>query len=148
MNSSKKTSQANRKFNPLVAGLTIVAFVVLLGFCNYKSSRDIQPSQTQVINEKSSGNLQSEASPVEVRSSNGDAITIQTDSRISLKNYLKDPDSAEIKNHSGSCGEVNSKNSFGGYSGYRRFIASPAIVAIEGENMSSEEFQKAWDNLC
>lgn len=75
-------------------------------------------------------------------------VAIQTDSRIALKNYLKDPDSAEIRNHNGNCGEVNSKNSFGGYSGFKRFIASPAIVAIEGENMDTDEFQKAWDQIC
>ena len=75
-------------------------------------------------------------------------IAIQTDSRIALKNYLKDPDSADIRNHHGNCGEVNSKNGFGGYTGFKRFIASSAIVAIEGENMDSDEFQKAWDQVC
>lgn len=76
------------------------------------------------------------------------AIAIEVDAEIALKNFLKDPDSAEIRNHNGNCGEVNSKNSFGGYSGFKRFIASPAIVAIEGENMDSDEFQKAWDQAC
>ena len=75
-------------------------------------------------------------------------VAIQTDSRIALKNYLKDPDSADIRNHRGNCGEVNSKNGFGGYTGFKRFIASSAIVAIEGENMDSDEFQKAWDQVC
>lgn len=75
-------------------------------------------------------------------------IEQQTQSRLALKNYLKDPNSAEIRNHKGACGEVNSKNSFGAYSGYRRFIASPAIVAIEGENMSMDEFGVAWNKLC
>ncbi|MEG2432129.1 MAG: hypothetical protein RSB25_10785 [Acinetobacter sp.] len=70
-------------------------------------------------------------------------IAIQTDSRIALMNYLKDPDSADIRTHRGNCGEVNSKNGFGGYTGFKRFIASSAIVAIEGENMDSNEFQKA-----
>ncbi|WP_433848165.1 hypothetical protein [Acinetobacter proteolyticus] len=75
-------------------------------------------------------------------------VEIQTDSRIALLNFLKDPDSADIRNHNGNCGEVNSKNGFGGYTGYKRFIASSAIVAIEGENMDSDEFQKAWSKIC
>ncbi|MCH7395223.1 hypothetical protein MMP66_13225 [Acinetobacter dispersus] len=75
-------------------------------------------------------------------------VEIQTDSRIALMNFLKDPDSADIRNHNGNCGEVNSKNGFGGYTGYKRFIASSAIVAIEGENMDSDEFQKAWSKIC
>jgi len=49
-----------------------------------------------------------------------------------VKQHLKDPDSAKFKNyvHSRSndgydeyfCGEYNSKNSYGGYEGYSRFI--------------------------
>lgn len=76
------------------------------------------------------------------------AIAMQVDAEIALKNFLKDPDSAQIRNQHGFCGEVNSKNSFGGYTGFKRFIASSAIVAIDGENMESGEFQKAWDQVC
>ncbi|MFW2160846.1 hypothetical protein ACG93T_05600 [Acinetobacter beijerinckii] len=75
-------------------------------------------------------------------------VDIQTDSHIALMKFLKDPDSAEIRNHNGNCGEVNSKNGFGGYTGYKRFIASSVIVAVEGENMDSSEFQKVWDQIC
>jgi len=60
------------------------------------------------------------------------AIAIEVDAEIALKNFLRDPESAQIRNQSGMCGEVNSKNSFGGYTGFKRFIASPAIVAIDG----------------
>lgn len=65
-----------------------------------------------------------------------------------LRAFLKDPDSADIKNQNGFCGEVNSKNGFGGYTGYKRFMASPALVVIEGENMSDDEFNKAWSEIC
>lgn len=48
-----------------------------------------------------------------------------------IKNQLKDPDSAKFRNVRVSnfndgqilCGEVNSKNSYGGYVGYRIFAA-------------------------
>jgi len=76
------------------------------------------------------------------------AIAIEVDAKLALKNFLKDPDSAEIRNQSGNCGEVNSKNGFGGYTGFKRFIASSAIVAVEGENMDTDEFQKAWEQVC
>lgn len=76
------------------------------------------------------------------------AIEQQTNSRLALLNHLKDPNSAEIRNHSGNCGEVNSKNSFGGYTGFKRFIATPAIVVIDGEGMEPAEFQKIWDQTC
>ena len=76
------------------------------------------------------------------------AIEQQTNSRMDLLNHLKDPSSAEIRNHSGNCGEVNSKNSFGGYTGFKRFIATPTIVMIEGEVIDPAEFQKAWEQAC
>ena len=76
------------------------------------------------------------------------AIAMEVDAEIALKKFLKDPDSAQIRNQHGFCGEVNSKNSFGGYTGFKRFIASSAIVAIDGENMESGEFQKAWNQFC
>lgn len=72
----------------------------------------------------------------------------EVDSEIALKKFLKDPDSAEIRNRNGYCGEVNSKNGFGGFTGFKRYIASPAIVAVEDENMSSTEFDKAWQEVC
>jgi hypothetical protein len=51
----------------------------------------------------------------------------------SLKQSLKDPSSAQFRNvrlvtfGSGKviCGEVNAKNSYGGYVGFKRFVASP-----------------------
>ena len=75
-------------------------------------------------------------------------IGIEVESKMALMNFLKDPDSAEVRNQNGNCGEVNSKNGFGGYTGFKRYIASPTIVAIEGENMSSSEFQSAWNQVC
>lgn len=148
MNKSRKLKQTNRKFNPFVVGVAIVAIVALLGFCNYKSSKDIQPSQAQVNTEALSNKQSNDKTVVKVTSSKSDALTIQTNSRIALKNHLKDPSSAEIRNHRGICGEVSSKNSFGGYTGFHRFIASPAIVVIEGESVDQDEFQRAWDKLC
>lgn len=72
---------------------------------------------------------------------------------------LKDPGSAQFRNaffHLAkskgqytpiSCGEVNSKNGFGGYSGYQRYISagSPDLTFLEEE---MPEFEKAWQQLC
>ncbi len=75
-----------------------------------------------------------------------------------VRQTLKDAKSAEFQNVSVSrsagmpviCGEVNAKNSFGGYNGYRRFISGgpgPA-TQIEGEGMEASEFAKTWDTVC
>ena len=51
------------------------------------------------------------------------------------------------------CGRVNSKNSFGGFTGFKRFIASPnpdAPAVIDGETsgLSSSDFAQAYSAAC
>lgn len=75
-----------------------------------------------------------------------------------VRNSLRDPSSADFRNLAITgriapgvvCGEVNSKNGFGGYSGFRRFISGgPGLATqIEGEGMDPDEFQIAWDKAC
>jgi hypothetical protein len=72
---------------------------------------------------------------------------------------LKDPESAQFRNtffHMAkldgkevpvSCGEVNSKNSFGGYGGYQRYIsAGSAELTYLEEEMA--DFSQAWKLMC
>ena len=69
---------------------------------------------------------------------------------------LKDPDSAEfrnvylnygINNIPVTCGEVNSKNSFGGYTGFQQFISTgiPEVSFLQSE---AADFHIAWDKMC
>ena len=73
-----------------------------------------------------------------------------------VRTKLKDGDSAKFKNvyfHKGAkgipmtCGNVNSKNSFGGYSGYQRFISAgrPELTYLE-EQVS--DFDRIWNLFC
>ena len=68
----------------------------------------------------------------------------------SVKALLKDPSSAEFRNMNGMCGEVNSKNSFGAYTGFVRFIGTPDITLIEGENPQVDQatFNEVWKKMC
>jgi len=76
-------------------------------------------------------------------------IRLQRLARGFVESALKDPGSAEYRNQRGVCGEVNAKNGFGGFTGYRRFVAvSDDLVAIEGEGLRGSEFQKVWDQAC
>lgn len=127
----------NMKRSYILLGVfALLLFIALPFLANDDSNSQAEPVQASA---KTAANSKSEQSK---------RIQIQTDSRIALKNFLKDSDSAEIRNHNGNCGEVNSKNSFGGYTGFKRFIAGPTIVAVEGENMDSDEFQEAWNQVC
>lgn len=75
-------------------------------------------------------------------------------SKDGVRNRLKDPGSAEFKNVQYSnaggthvaCGQVNSKNSFGAYSGYQRFVAAgEQLVFFEND---AQNFANVWNEMC
>ncbi len=69
---------------------------------------------------------------------------------------LKDPASAEFRNDrigqfqgkSVACGEVNANNSFGGKTGFKRYVAANELAVITEEGMEHAEFQKVWNEIC
>lgn len=65
-----------------------------------------------------------------------------------VENRLKDPKSAEFRNQKGFCGEVNSKNGFGAYTGFKKFIAASSDLIVMETDMKPIEFQMAWNNVC
>ncbi|MBD9599394.1 hypothetical protein IB252_06065 [Pseudomonas sp. PDM10] len=77
-------------------------------------------------------------------------IRYQRVAREFVTGVLKDPGSAEFRNQRGFCGEVNSKNSFGGYGGFRRFIAATKemVVFEKDGRLSSSDFEQAWSKFC
>lgn len=70
----------------------------------------------------------------------GEVKTIEASIEL-VKYHMKDPDSTRFRNvriqrhgmteHKIVCGEVNSKNSYGGYVGFVKFIASPTDCHAE-----------------
>lgn len=72
-----------------------------------------------------------------------------------IKGRLKDPASAEFRNSFVSnaigapvvCGEVNAKNSFGGYTGFQRFVSGGSIQVVETD-MAAGEMDKTWAQVC
>ncbi|MNN54682.1 hypothetical protein D3C81_1695120 [compost metagenome] len=77
-------------------------------------------------------------------------IRLQRMAREFVSGSVKDPSSAEFRNQVGPCGEVNSKNSFGAFSGYQRFIAGSAqlIVFERDSGISRDDFSKLWKEFC
>lgn len=68
-------------------------------------------------------------------------------------NHLKDPETARFRNLTTSrntflCGEVNAKNSMGGYVGFVRFMAigEANIVTFESEEVPT--FTERWLTNC
>lgn len=106
-----------------------------------------------------------EAKFAEMDRADGNYFEVKVAGESNIKAMLKDEDSAEFRNEFVSrldggnlmlCGQVNSKNSFGAYTGYSRFIASPnpnAPSLIEGEAMGGLEaipgaFAEAYAGAC
>lgn len=71
-----------------------------------------------------------------------------------IRSKLKDPSSANFRNvffnNNGtpvSCGEVNSKNSFGAYSGYQSYIYAGSVLTVLEEEVSGG-IAKVWNEFC
>lgn len=92
-------------------------------------------------------------------------IELKTSAEMNLKALLKDADSVKYRDvflsriEGGNlmlCGKVNAKNSFGGFTGFKRFIASPnpnAPTLIEGEASGmgaavDAAFPQAYAEVC
>lgn len=68
--------------------------------------------------------------------------------QVAVSTVLKDANTAQFRNQSGICGEVNAKNSFGGYSGYTRYIAANSdLIALETKE-DSHKFEELWNKMC
>lgn len=74
-----------------------------------------------------------------------------------VRERMKDPESVQFRNsriYRGFnnspvvCGEVNAKNSFGGYNGFSGFIAAGSSLIIVEQDMAPGEFQKSWKQIC
>lgn len=73
--------------------------------------------------------------------------------KASIRAGLKDPLSAQfrgvfVKRDLYVCGEVNAKNSYGGYVGYQRFIALAGIPSLDRLDDGSQDFLRQWAQSC
>ncbi len=90
------------------------------------------------------------------RTTDGKKIAWMDLGKQAVKKQLHDPSSAKFRNvyfNKGSdgipmtCGEVNSKNSFGGYGGYQKFVSAgkPELTFLEEQ---VTDFSTIWIRLC
>lgn len=79
----------------------------------------------------------------------GGCSKVEKESKEAVLNSLKDPDSAQFQNVKGYCGEVNSKNSYGGYVGFKRYVSIDGEVLLEGsEDADPQTFAIIWGAHC
>ena len=80
-------------------------------------------------------------------------VNIQSMSESAVRNRLKDPASAQFQNQlvsskGAACGEVNSKNGFGGYTGFKRYIFAGKDLTVFESDMAPGEFEVSWSQVC
>ncbi|MHA6827401.1 hypothetical protein ACQUJV_14410 [Ralstonia pseudosolanacearum] len=84
-------------------------------------------------------------------------VRIPEGSTYFVKQRLRDPDSAEFRNtkygpdilnRKALCGEVNAKNGFGGYAGFKRFISLPDGSVNIDDGGSPHAFDELWFKVC
>lgn len=74
---------------------------------------------------------------------------MEKESKEAVLRTLKDPDSAQFQNVKGYCGEVNSKNSYGGYVGFKRYVSMDGAVLLENsDDVDPETFAIVWGAHC
>jgi hypothetical protein len=119
-----------------------VIVVLIFAYC--------QTSGSSTSEQTSTSNAQAE-SGIDTASKELAYIEAHQDS---IKKRLKDPESAQFRNVAvyydiapAVCGEVNSKNSFGGYAGFQRFVSAGNINVLEND-MQPGEMTKVWAQLC
>jgi len=74
-------------------------------------------------------------------------------SKAAILSTLKDPRSAVfrniiVRNDFYVCGEMNAKNSFGGYVGFKKFINTGGIATLTSWEEDSVEFMIEWAKSC
>lgn len=78
--------------------------------------------------------------------------TVRLIAMVWVKAKLKDPDSAQFRNLQYTppfvCGEVNAKNSFGGYNGFERFITGTRDATFLESEVPPGDMDKAWQKYC
>lgn len=65
-----------------------------------------------------------------------------------VKYVLKDGESARFRNVIGNCGEVNSKNSYGAYAGFSRFVFKRDNGKVVFDNPDNQYFNAVVASFC
>ena len=145
-----------RRIWPWILG-TFVVFAIFAG------NRDLTPAEQAAREQRKAERAaekakedQADAAKKAVRDNEVKEMVWVEKGKDAVKARLKDPDSAQFKdvyffrgkdNIPMTCGQVNSKNSFGGFSGFQHFVSggSSELTFLENE---VKDFYKAWNRYC
>ncbi|HGN0868718.1 TPA: hypothetical protein ACKROV_001958 [Providencia alcalifaciens] len=127
---------------------TVASSIVVIIVCIF--SLIFVNSSTPIFGEKYEARVKAENYKDRIRKEAIEEMNQISFGEKRLKNSLKDPSSADIRNSklgkSGVvCGQVNAKNSFGAYTGYKNFVQIGTTSLIDD---GTKDFANEWNNLC
>lgn len=138
---------------------SVLVLILLIVYGSWQQESNLTPEQRTAKAER----IQSDNSTSEVISEyekNKEQVLKETawigKGKNAVLSKLKDPDSATFKdtyffqgkdNAPMTCGQVNSKNSFGGFVGFQRFVSagSTELTFLETE---VADFEAVWSRYC
>nr|WP_298931167.1 zinc ribbon domain-containing protein [uncultured Erythrobacter sp.] len=143
--SQKKVAKTSKVGCAVIA----IAFIAMLSFCKPDENAGSGGSaSTTVASEEDEDTPPDQATQMRIVVASQDGV----------RSRLKDPESADFRNvgyYSGGsegasavCGEVNAKNSFGGFTGFERFVALGEDIAFLESDVEASEFAKVWKSVC
>ena len=149
----KKTSPVTKLLAYIMVGFVGILFISMISNPSPSSGYSSKPPTTQSLTPRYASNKEM------FMSNKGKAFAWMESDKSSIEDILKDADSAEFRDvfisfYSDSpvtCGQVNAKNSFGGYAGFKDFIAakSARIRVVRGDGqMQDSEFVQVWNTAC
>lgn len=122
----------------------IIALVLAMGGKSYYKTKQANEAAAKVAQLEVEKKAVEDAKKREQQAEKDSAIAA---AKQEIEKNLKDPASAQYRNlrvASGVCGEVNAKNSLGGYVGFRRFTYHKSD-GVQFEPGQSENFPEAHD---
>lgn len=131
--------------------IALVGVVLLLAYCG-RSDSDDDKQQNEPTKTESAQVVESDTGKY---GDVGKQYAWISEGKRQIQAVLKDPSSADFRNvrfYSGggipvTCGEVNAKNGFGGYTGFERFVAAGSQIAVT-ESMVTDSLDPVWDKFC
>ena len=112
----------------------------------YKKLSEVYPNNDEYLKR-----IEKIGNPTKVKKDDGFMVIYAA--KKSIRSRLKDGDSAKFRNvfynnkvSPVACGEVNSKNSYGAYAGFSRFVSTGyGINFLQGDG---DLFINSWNQLC
>lgn len=130
-------------FGVVMLAIGFIMFATIVGkavdsYSDYKE-RSLDPEAAAEL-------AQSRAKERAERAKRDREINAKYNAEKIVKNDLLDPSAAKFRNQNKTCGEVNSKNIFGAYTGFKRYlVVSRDLYFLDDD---SSDFEELWIRLC